>query len=110
VLLLDEPTNHLDLEGIEALADGLERYDGTLLFVSHDRWFVSRLATRIVELTERGLTDFGGTYEEYLVHCGDDHLDARHVVEQARKNKKLSRIERSQGQKGQTGQKGPDGQ
>ncbi|HVS02555.1 MAG TPA: ATP-binding cassette domain-containing protein [Thermoanaerobaculia bacterium] len=76
VLLLDEPTNHLDLEAIEALVEGLERYDGTVLFVSHDRWFVSRLANRIVEITPRGIQDFRGTYEEYLESCGDDHLDA----------------------------------
>jgi ATPase subunit of ABC transporter with duplicated ATPase domains len=100
VLLLDEPTNHLDLEGIEALAKGLEAYDGTLIFVSHDRWFVSRLATRIVELTADGLTDFRGSYEEYLVHCGDDHLDARHVVEQVRKAKTLARLDKSRGEKG----------
>ena len=66
VLVLDEPTNHLDLEGIEALATGLERYPNTILFVSHDRWFVSRLATRIVSLTPEGARDFAGGYEEYL--------------------------------------------
>ena len=51
VLVLDEPTNHLDLEAIEALVEGLEAYDGTLIFVSHDRWFVSQLANRILEIT-----------------------------------------------------------
>ena len=51
VLVVDEPTNHLDLEGIEALCDGLKAYDGTTVFVSHDRWLVSRLATRILEIT-----------------------------------------------------------
>lgn len=110
VLLLDEPTNHLDLEGIDALAKGLTAYDGTLIFVSHDRWFVSRLATRIVELTADGLTDFRGTYEEYLVHCGDDHLDARHVVDQACRAKKLSRLERSGGQKSQESQENQENQ
>jgi ATPase subunit of ABC transporter with duplicated ATPase domains len=109
VLLLDEPTNHLDLEGIAALADGLEAYDGTLIFVSHDRWFVSRLATRIIELTPDGLTNFRGSYEEYLVHCGDDHLDAKHVVEQARKVKSLSRMEKGGSNKGKKKKKGaPD--
>src|SRR6185436_17481429 len=49
VLILDEPTNHLDLEAIEALVEGLLEYDGTLIFVSHDRWFVSKLANRILE-------------------------------------------------------------
>ncbi|NJN64894.1 MAG: ABC-F family ATP-binding cassette domain-containing protein [Acidobacteria bacterium] len=75
VLVLDEPTNHLDLEGIEALAQALERYEGTILFVSHDRWFVSKLATRIVEVTRTGVQDFRGTYAEYLEALGDDHLD-----------------------------------
>ena len=51
VLVLDEPTNHLDLEAIEALVEGLREYDGTLIFVSHDRWFVSQLADRILEIS-----------------------------------------------------------
>ncbi len=66
VLLMDEPTNHLDMESIEALNLALENYPGTLIFVSHDREFVSSLATRIVELTENGVTDFSGTYNDYL--------------------------------------------
>jgi ATPase subunit of ABC transporter with duplicated ATPase domains len=84
VLVLDEPTNHLDLEGIEALADGLNRYDGTLLFVSHDRWFVGEVATRIVEIRTDGIEDFAGTYAEYVERCGDDHLDVEAVVQKAR--------------------------
>ena len=66
VLVMDEPTNHLDMESIEALNLALENYPGTLIFVSHDREFVSSLATRIVELTETGITDFSGTYDDYL--------------------------------------------
>ena len=88
VLVLDEPTNHLDLEGIEALAEGLENYDGTIIFVSHDRWFVSRLATRILEIRPDGLEDFKGPYEEYLARCGDDHLDVEAVVRTARRKKR----------------------
>jgi len=80
VLVLDEPTNHLDLEAIEALVEALAAFDGTLLFVSHDRWFVSRLATRIVEITEHGLNDYHGSYDDYLAACGDDHLDSDQVV------------------------------
>jgi len=86
VLLLDEPTNHLDLEAIEALVVGLKDFDGTLIFVSHDRWFVSQLATRILELRPDGITDFAGTYEEYLERCGDDHLDADAVRLKARRD------------------------
>jgi len=66
VLLMDEPTNHLDMESIESLNSALEKYSGTLIFVSHDREFVSSLATRIIEMKPDGITDFKGSYEEYL--------------------------------------------
>lgn len=66
VMLMDEPTNHLDMESIEALNLALENYPGTLIFVSHDREFVSSLATRIIEFTPEGITDFSGTYDDYL--------------------------------------------
>ena len=88
VLILDEPTNHLDLEAIEALVTGLEAYDGTLIFVSHDRWFVSRLATRIFEITASGTNDYRGTYDEYLASCGDDHLDADAAMLRVRREKR----------------------
>ncbi|MFW6206591.1 MAG: hypothetical protein ACOC5J_01520, partial [Gemmatimonadota bacterium] len=85
VLVLDEPTNHLDLESIESLLEGLREFDGTLILVSHDRWFVSELATRIVEIRPDGVLDYPGTYEEYVHHCGDDHLDVDEVVLKAKK-------------------------
>jgi ATPase subunit of ABC transporter with duplicated ATPase domains len=66
IMLLDEPTNHLDMESIESLNLALENYPGTLVFVSHDREFVSSLATRIIELTPEGVVDFHGDYEAYL--------------------------------------------
>jgi ATPase subunit of ABC transporter with duplicated ATPase domains len=88
VLILDEPTNHLDLEAIEALVEGLKSYDGTLIFVSHDRWFVSQLADRIFEISPKGINDFRGTYEEYLERLGDDHLDAEAVLRMKREQKK----------------------
>ncbi|TVQ69048.1 MAG: ABC-F family ATPase [Oceanospirillales bacterium] len=66
VMLMDEPTNHLDMESIEALNLALENYPGTLIFVSHDREFVSSLATRILEMTPHGITDFSGSYDDYL--------------------------------------------
>jgi len=87
VLVLDEPTNHLDLEAIGALTEALARFEGTLVFVSHDRWFVSELATRILELTPAGPRDFPGTYEEYLDRCGDDHLDVDATLARARREK-----------------------
>jgi len=70
ILLMDEPTNHLDMESIESLNLALENYEGTLLFVSHDREFVSSLATRIIEIKEDKVVDFHGTYEEYLKSQG----------------------------------------
>ena len=91
VLVLDEPTNHLDLESIEALVAGLRSYEGTLILVSHDRWFVSQLATRVVEITRAGIRDYRGTYEEYVHACGDDHLDADAVVLRARKEDRQGR-------------------
>ena len=66
VLLMDEPTNHLDMESIESLNSALERYTGTLIFISHDREFVSSLATRVLEMTPDGINDFKGNYEDYL--------------------------------------------
>ncbi len=88
VLVLDEPTNHLDLESIHALVEGVKAFPGTVLFVSHDRWFVSALATRVIELTPAGPRDFPGTYAEYLQRLGDDHLDADAVAARARAEKK----------------------
>ncbi|MDD2947361.1 MAG: ABC-F family ATPase, partial [Rugosibacter sp.] len=65
VLLMDEPTNHLDMESIESLNTALDKFTGTLIFVSHDREFVSSLATRIIEIkTDRSIVDYRGTYEE----------------------------------------------
>jgi ATPase subunit of ABC transporter with duplicated ATPase domains len=71
VMLMDEPTNHMDMETIESLQIGLEKFPGTLLFVSHDREFVSGLATRIIELQPDGnVIEFRGTYDEFLKEQG----------------------------------------
>ncbi len=82
ILIMDEPTNHLDMESIESLNLALEHYDGTLIFVSHDREFVASLATRILDMQPDGVTDFPGRYEEYLasqgiVSAGADELAAK---------------------------------
>jgi energy-coupling factor transporter ATP-binding protein EcfA2 len=103
VLVLDEPTNHLDLEAIEALVEGLRRFDGTLVLVSHDRWFVRELATRIVEITAEGVRDYLGTYDEFVHASGDDHLDVDQVVLKARKqNKGGANGERKAGSRGKS--------
>ena len=70
ILIMDEPTNHMDMESIESLNMALSQYDGTLFFVSHDREFVSSLATRVFDMTESGIVDFRGSYEEYLSSQG----------------------------------------
>ncbi len=71
VLVMDEPTNHMDMETIESLQIGLEKYPGTLVFVSHDREFVDGLASRIIELKPGGtIADFRGSYDEYLKSQG----------------------------------------
>jgi ATPase subunit of ABC transporter with duplicated ATPase domains len=103
VLVLDEPTNHLDLESIEALVEGLKKYEGTLILVSHDRWFVGQLATRVVEIRADGIRDYQGTYDEYVHACGDDHLDADNVVLKAKKEER----ERRSGGAGASGKSRP---
>ncbi len=85
VLVLDEPTNHLDLESIEALSEALRAFDGTVIFVSHDRQFVTDLATRVLEITPEGPRAFNGGYEDYLAKFGEDHLDTESVVLKAKK-------------------------
>ena len=72
VLLMDEPTNHMDMESIEALNTALDKYKGTLFFVSHDREFVSSIATRILEIKPDRIIDFSGNYEDYLASQGID--------------------------------------
>lgn len=66
VLLLDEPTNHLDLESITALNTGLTKFNGTIMFTSHDRQFVETIANRIIEITPKGIVDKQCTYDEFL--------------------------------------------
>jgi ATPase subunit of ABC transporter with duplicated ATPase domains len=71
VLALDEPTNHMDMESIESLQIALDKFEGTLIFVSHDRELISALATRVIEVRPDGtLTDYLGTYDEYLQSQG----------------------------------------
>lgn len=72
MLLMDEPTNHMDMESIESLNTALEQYKGTLFFVSHDRVFVDSLATRIIEIRDGKISDFKGTYSEFLKSRGVD--------------------------------------
>jgi ATP-binding cassette subfamily F protein 3 len=66
VLILDEPTNHLDLDSKEILENALIDYPGTILFVSHDRYFINRLATKVYELSRHGATEYLGDYDYYI--------------------------------------------
>jgi ATPase subunit of ABC transporter with duplicated ATPase domains len=93
VLVLDEPTNHLDLEAIAALVEALQAFQGTVLFVSHDRWFVSKLATRVFDIRKDGVHDFRGTFDEYLAASGEDHLDAEAVRLREREQKRQEKAD-----------------
>ncbi len=72
VLLFDEPTNHLDMEGTDALIEALQNYPGTLLIVSHNRYFISQIANRIIEMQPDGIKDIRGTYADYLAQADKD--------------------------------------
>ena len=72
VLILDEPTNHLDLATKEMLLTSLGDFEGTMLFVSHDRRFLSALSTRVLELTPDGCATYGGGYLEYVARSGHE--------------------------------------
>ncbi len=92
VLVLDEPSNHLDLEGIDSLAAGLNAYPNAILFVSHDRWLVSKVATRILSISADGVEDFSGTFEEFLARTqGQDHLDAAQVIDEDRRARRAKK-------------------
>ena len=71
-LILDEPTNHLDMESREILEDALDAYEGTVLFVSHDRYFINKTADRILHLDHRQIRDFHGNYDYYLEKCREE--------------------------------------
>ncbi len=94
-LLLDEPTNHLDIESKEILENALNRYTGTVLYVSHDRYFINKTATRILELTEKKLLSYDGDYSYYLekkeiveaLHLSDSKTSTK--VEQKASTSKL---------------------
>jgi len=87
-LFLDEPTNHLDIPSKELLLKALQEYQGTILFVSHDRDFITKLATRIIELTPNGVIDYQGNYEGYLYY--------KKQVFQQNKDKNFTKIQETE--------------
>lgn len=80
VLLFDEPTNHLDMESTDALIEALQEYQGTIIFVSHNRHFISKIANRILEITSRGIQNFNCNYNEYLEKRKLDLLSAKETL------------------------------
>jgi ATP-binding cassette subfamily F protein 3 len=72
VLVLDEPGNHLDVDTVEALATALEEYEGTVLFTSHDRHFMRRVATAVIEVREGHVVDYRGDYDAYLYYVNQE--------------------------------------
>lgn len=71
-LIFDEPTNHLDLEACDALSEAISEFEGSVVVVSHNRFFIESIATRIIEITPSGVFDFKGSYKEYLDKRGTD--------------------------------------
>ena len=93
ILILDEPTNHLDMESIEALVSALEAFDGTVLLVSHNRYVVERVATKVLEISPTGIDLFDGNYHEFLEQTGVDHLSYQ-VDLRAKKPAKEKKVKR----------------
>lgn len=92
-LLLDEPTNHLDIQSKEVLLDALNQFEGTVLFVSHDRDFLDKLATHIVELQPTGVTTYSGNYESYLYQKAQKQESATKKQPKKTKPKKANKAE-----------------
>jgi len=78
LLVLDEPTNHLDMATKEMLIEALAKYEGTMLFVSHDRHFLAALSNRVLEITPEGIHQYGGGYTEYVARTGQEAPGLRH--------------------------------
>ena len=97
-LLLDEPTNHLDMRAKDVLLDALQRYNGTLVFVSHDRYFIDRLATKVFEVGDGAVHVFSGNYEDYLFRKEQDLLPppsvAAAVVDEAKLSAQAAPVKR----------------
>ena len=85
LLVLDEPTNHLDIKSREALENAFDSYDGTLIVVSHDRYFINRLATRIVRLHTDGIDSYLGNYDFYIEHKLERNLPEQ-IVKKPKEN------------------------
>jgi ATPase subunit of ABC transporter with duplicated ATPase domains len=94
ILVMDEPTNHLDMESIEALVDALAQFEGTILLVSHNRYVVNKVATKVLEIRPDGIDLFDGSYQEFLLKVGNDHLSYQVDLGTKVKDKKEAKKEK----------------
>ena len=91
VLILDEPTNHLDLSSKEAIETALQEYTGTMIFVSHDRYLLSKIADRLIELTDGGYREHNYGFEKYLDVLREEQAEEKRIAE-AEKSAKMAEI------------------
>ena len=84
VLILDEPTNHLDLSSKEAIEEALAEYTGTIIFVSHDRYLLSRIADRLIELTANGFREHNYGFKKYLDVLRDEQAEEKRLADAAK--------------------------
>ena len=84
VLILDEPTNHLDISTKEVLEKALCEFDGTIIFVSHDRYLLNKLSTRILEITENSVESFNGGFDDYMEKRREKQLAAEKIIEETK--------------------------
>ena len=98
-LILDEPTNHLDIDSKEVLENALIDFDGTLLFVSHDRYFINRVATHVLELSEKGSTLYLGDYDYYVEKKAEVEMTQAEEASTSNQAKESSPVNDYQAQK-----------
>ena len=96
VILLDEPTNHLDMEAIDTLVEALNLFEGTVILVSHNRYFVSHIATRILEIDFEKVSDYRCSFEQYLLKQDQDYLSAQTLSQRHLQGKKEEQKEKAQ--------------